>query len=89
MWPRDQSRTYRMNANRSSFNSEMNTQDNWWHMFGANVYLTTTVEAVNLQNDEIKSVLVVLMASYFLNNVTCTVWGYVSLRILHLHQVIF
>jgi len=50
----------------------MNTHEYCWHMFCTNVYLTTKVEEVYLENDEIKSVLVMLMASYFLNKVTCT-----------------
>jgi len=33
-------------------------------MFCTNVYLTTKVEVVNLENDEIKNVLVMLMASF-------------------------
>jgi len=37
-------------------------------MFCANV--STKVEVVNLENDEIKSVLVMLVASHFLNKVT-------------------
>jgi len=43
-------------------------------MFCTNVYLTTKAEVFNLENDEIKSVLVMLVASYFLNKVkqTCT-----------------
>ena len=41
-------------------------------MFCTNVYLTTKVDVFNLENDEIKSVLVILVASYFLNKVTCT-----------------
>ena len=41
-------------------------------MFCANVYLTTKLEGVNLENDEIKKVLVMCVASYFLNKVTCT-----------------
>jgi len=41
-------------------------------MLCTNVYLTTKVEGVYLVNDEIKSVLVMLMASYFLNKMTCT-----------------
>ena len=43
----------------------MNTHEHWWHMFCTNV--STKVEVVNLENDEIKSVLVMLVASYFLN----------------------
>jgi len=35
-------------------------------MFCTNVYLTTKVEVFNLENDEIKSVLVMLVSSYFL-----------------------
>ena len=52
----------------------MNTREQWWHMFCTNVYLTTKAEVFNLENDEIKSVLVMLVASYFLNKVkqTCT-----------------
>jgi len=38
-------------------------------MFCANVYLTPQVD---LKNDDIKRALVMLMASYFLNKVTCT-----------------
>jgi len=41
-------------------------------MFCANVYLTTKLEGVNLENDEIRRVLVILVASYFLNQVSCT-----------------
>jgi len=41
-------------------------------MFCTNVYLTTKVEVFNLENDKIKSVLVMLMTSYFLNRMTCT-----------------
>ena len=36
-------------------------------MFCTHVYLTTKVEVFNLENDEIKSVLVMLVASFFLN----------------------
>jgi len=36
------------------------------------VYLTTKLEGVNLENDKIKSVLVMLVASYTLNKLTCT-----------------
>ena len=43
----------------------MNTHEHWWHMFCTNV--STKVEVVNLENDETKSVLVMLVASYFLN----------------------
>ena len=50
----------------------MNTDEHWRHMFCANVYLPTNVETDNLENDEIKRVLVMLVASYFLNKVTCT-----------------
>jgi len=41
-------------------------------MFCTNVYLTTQVEVFYLENDEIKSVLVIWVASYFLNKATCT-----------------
>jgi len=41
-------------------------------MFCTNVYLTTKVEVFNLENDEIKRVLVMFVDSYFLNKVTCT-----------------
>jgi len=41
-------------------------------VYFATVYLITQVEVANLENDEIKSVLVMLVASYFLNKVTCT-----------------
>ena len=44
----------------------MNTYENWRHMFCTNVYLTTKVEVFNLENYEIKSVLVMLVSSYFL-----------------------
>jgi len=50
----------------------MNTHAHWRHMFCTNVYLTTRVEVFNLENDEKNSVLVMLVASYFLNKVTCT-----------------
>jgi len=50
----------------------MNTHKHWRHMFCTNVYLTTKVDVFNLENDEIKSVLVIVVASYFLNKVTCT-----------------
>jgi len=40
-------------------------------MFCTNVNLTTNVEVFNLENDKLKSVLVMLMTSYFLNKVTC------------------
>jgi len=41
-------------------------------MFCTSVYLTTKVEVFNLENDEIKRGLVMLVASYFLNKVTYT-----------------
>ena len=41
-------------------------------MLCTHVYVTTKVEVFNLKNDEIKGVLVMLVASYFLNKVTCT-----------------
>ena len=41
-------------------------------MFCANVHLITKPEGVNLENEEIKSVLVMFVASSFLNKVTCT-----------------
>ena len=50
----------------------MNTREQWWHMFCTNVYLTTPVEVFNLEHDEIKSVLVMLVASNLLNKVICT-----------------
>ena len=50
----------------------MNTREQWWHMFCTNVYLTTNVEVFSLETDEIKSVLVMLVASNLLNKVTCT-----------------
>ena len=50
----------------------MKTHAHWWHMFCANVCLTTKPEGVNLENDKIKSALVMLVSSYFLNKVTCT-----------------
>jgi len=39
----------------------MNTYEHWRHMFCTNVYLTTKVEVFNLENDEIKSVLVMFI----------------------------
>jgi len=42
------------------------------HTFCTNVYLTTKGQVVNLDNDEIKRVLVMLVASCFLNKVTGT-----------------
>ena len=50
----------------------INTHEPWWLMVCANVYFTTKLEGVNLENDEIKRVLVILVASYFLQEVTCT-----------------
>ena len=44
----------------------INTHEPWWLMVCANVYFTTKLEGVNLENDEIKRVLVILVASYFL-----------------------
>ena len=69
----------------------MNTYEHWRHMFCTNVYLTTKV--FNLENDEIKRVLVMLVASYFLNKVTYSLYlgnllrGYVSFRILRYHTI--
>ena len=64
-------------------------------MYYATVYLITQVEVANLENDEIKSVLVMLVASYFLNKVTCTrnilknlLRGYVSLILLQYHFIL-
>ena len=74
----------------------MNIHEHWRHMFCTNVYLTTKVEVFNLENDEIKRVLVMFVDSYFLNKVTCTlnIWetylyqgGYVSLRSLQYHVI--
>ena len=50
----------------------MKTHEHWRHVFCGNVHLITKPEGVNLENDEIKSVLVMLVSSYFLNKVTCT-----------------
>ena len=50
----------------------MNIYEHWRNMFCTNVYLTTKVEVFNLENDEIKRVLVMFVDSYFLNKVTCT-----------------
>ena len=52
----------------------MKTHEHWWHKCCANVCFTTKPEGVNLENDEMRSVLVMLVASYFLNKVTCTLW---------------
>ena len=52
--------------------SKLYLNENTWTLVTHVVYLTTKLEGVNLENDEIKSVLVMLMASYFLNKVTCT-----------------
>jgi len=60
-------------------------------MFCANV--STKVEVVNLENDEIKSVLVMLVASYFLNKVTfgnlLQGYMYVSIRTLQYHVILY
>ena len=50
----------------------MNRHEHLCHMFCTSVYLTTKVEVFNLENDEIKRGLVMLVASYFLNKVTYT-----------------